>query len=339
MSDKNEHSVDYELLARFFSGETAPDEQARIKEWIRESPENEHEFHQLRTVWLDTGNIRSTSTKLTIDIDAAWKSLDQKSQFTRPKKASSYKWLRIAAIGLVLIGSVWLVNNLMQNDPQEKAKSDQTEVKAEMLAETGPSSVSLSDGSQVDLNEGSTLSFPKSFSGDERLVELEGQAFFDIARDTTKPFIITTEGGNVQVLGTSFMVSAWPNEDEVVVTVRTGKVKLYKEKAEVFLTKGMTGVISKSEGTVSIGHAAPDESYWQNRTLRFESTQIKDVVATLNKVFKANISVENEALNACTLTAEFKDETLENILLIIESTFDFKVKRRKHNIIINGKGC
>ena len=171
----------------------------------------------------------------------------------------------------------------------------------EKTAEWGEKlNLSLPDGTQIKLNSGSHIKFPQSFTVNERRVELKGEAFFDVARNEEKPFII--ESGDVQttVLGTSFNINAYPEEDLVSVSVLTGRVRVTSASNNVYLTPNEQGVYSRSNGKITKGRVDIDRIlFWKNGILHFEDASLKDVAKSLERWFGVEISIESKELMGC----------------------------------------
>ncbi len=203
----------------------------------------------------------------------------------------------------------------------------------------------LTDGSTVMLNSNTELSVPKKFTGATRSVKLKGEAFFQVEPDSLKPFIIDAGLGTVKVLGTSFHVKAIPGAD-LLVFVESGRVEVCYvdtvtgDTLRTILKAGERAMVKA--GTGEIGKPAdigPDELFWANRKLIFQETRLSVVFNLLKKHYKADIGVEDETVLDCLLSATFTDETIDQILEVVATTFDLELSREKDTFIIKGKGC
>jgi transmembrane sensor len=242
----------------------------------------------------------------------------------------------IAAILILGIVSVIFIRNLKDRDETEFITLASAET---VVLDT------LTDGSTVMLNSNTELSVPKKFTGTTRSVKLKGEAFFQVEPDSLKPFIIDAGLGRVTVLGTSFHVKAVPGSD-LLVFVESGRVEVcYADPVtgdtlRTILKTGERAMVKS--GTGEIGKPAdigPDELFWANRKLIFQETRLSVVFNLLKKHYKADIGVEDETVLDCLLSATFTDETIDQILEVVATTFDLELSREKDTFIIKGKGC
>lgn len=251
MNQEPENSVNLDVLAKYFADTASDEEAARIDSWRESSAKNEAEYQQLYLVWIDTGvMVDSSGSDLSINIEEAWSKLNSEISETKTipiKKTGKWRqYYQVAAVLLVLMGG-YLVSMIAFGDqPME-----------ELLATDEIINRQLADGTTITLNHGSGLTYPVEYADHLRKVYLKGEAFFDVARDTTRPFVIEAGDARVEVLGTSFNVEAFPDRDSVVVYVESGKVRLSSVttsgkpgKASVTLNKGAMGVLDLNTGEI-----------------------------------------------------------------------------------------
>ena len=335
MSLHEKNKVDYDLLAKYFAGETSARESAAVRSWANESAENQMQFAEMKFMWADTQAMKNIDQieLPEVDIEAALGKVKSKPAVQprpqmRVEKSSNFNFfLRIAAGLALLIGAGWFVmNNLNQQ---------QIKVYADTVIDKN-----LSDGSTIKLNQGAKITYPEKFAANTRTVKLEGEAFFDVKPNAEKPFIVEAGEATIKVLGTSFNIKSHESVDSTLVHVESGKVLLYFGDSQVMLTKGMTGVFYKKTKKVAIlDKNSPDHSFWRNRNLSFKRTDLTAAVSKLNNLYKSNIRLEINDLSNCTLTVDFENKTINEILDIISLTLDLEVLRSDGQIILRGEGC
>ena len=203
--------------------------------------------------------------------------------------------------------------------------------------------VQLPDGSTVWLNQNSMLRFPERFNNKERKVELRGEAYFEVQPDPEKPFLIETGVTEVEVLGTSFNLMAYPDSSRSWVLVNSGKVAFYpkgKLHRKVELVRGETGVYSRPRREMQkLNRADINKLAWKTKQLVFENTPMEEVAKTLEETFKIEIQFESPAMKKCKITGEFPVE-LEEVLTMLQFVLNVKVEKKEKNIILfKGKGC
>lgn len=208
------------------------------------------------------------------------------------------------------------------------------------LAET--KSIKLPDGTQIKLNRYSSLTFPESFTGKERVVTLKGEAYFEVAKDAKHPFTVQTQQINVQVLGTHFNVDAYPNSPTTKTTLLEGSVKVYNHQktAEAILKPNECATYSATKGLVcrSLGAQAKDHIAWQENKLIFTEMPVGEIMNELSHTFNAQIKVSNLKLYNYKLSARFDHhETLTEILNLLQSAGYFNYTVENNIIRIEGK--
>ncbi|WP_047246215.1 FecR family protein [Maribacter thermophilus] len=197
----------------------------------------------------------------------------------------------------------------------------------------------LSDGTKIKLNTGSTLSFPEKFIGNTREVTLIGEAFFNVAKDAAKPFIIKSGGLSTKVLGTSFNVNAYPGNNEISVTVATGKVQIDASDNVVYLHPNQQGVFHKNLGSISKKEVDTSKFInWQKGILKFSDITVKEALGIMEKWYGVTFVVHDDQSLDCHITASFDNETLSNVLASItyvKKGLSFK-PLKNNNILIQG---
>ncbi|MCH7534681.1 MAG: FecR domain-containing protein, partial [Bacteroidetes bacterium] len=199
----------------------------------------------------------------------------------------------------------------------------------------------LADRTNVVLNVNSKISYPRTFDGDKRIVKLEGEAFFNVETDSTKPFVIHVGDGRIVVKGTSFNVNA-NNPDSIVVTVKEGVIQFYHEgsdQSELLTVDGKGTLMASSDEVVKADNDNDNYLFWYDGKLWFKNTSLKNVVAKLNKEWNVGLSIADEAIEGCPVTASLTSEEVEKILRLLEMTLDIRVEVEDEKYVIYGEGC
>lgn len=212
-------------------------------------------------------------------------------------------------------------------------KQDATRQSGVTVDQYGHSKIQLADGTMVTLNHDSKMNYPGRFDRDVREVSIEGEAFFEVHPDASRPFVIHAGDATINVLGTSFNVNAYPGNDEVEVVVETGKVRISKTKAstavvrEMILDPGERGTVKTAGGEMQKSrNDNPNFLAWKTRRFVFTKTSLKEVMAQLNKVYRVQVKASDPQLEKLLLTAHFEDRSLDFILKVISLTHDLKVE-------------
>lgn len=333
MENSTPENISYQLLSKYFANECTAEERSIIEEW--EAAGNKRRLAELKMVWLDTGIIpnQQATTDHKFDVDKAWNRFkDDVIEFPEPKAIPFnpvQRMLQIAAVIIAVVGGSILFNIFSSPDIQMQTLASNTEAVESFLP----------DSSKIQLNKNSTIEYPEKFAGNKREVKLKGEAFFAVEHNPDKPFIINAGDAQITVLGTSFNVEAYDNQN-ITVAVETGKVSLKYLDQEIILTPGMVGVYEvETKKVIENTAPAPDISYWRDKTLNFKSTSLLEVIKLLNDTYEVNISLANENLATCNLSASFADEELDTILELISTALNVKVEKDGEQIILQGDGC
>jgi len=276
--------TDWNLLAKSLAGETNEKETRAIIDWLKQSPENRALYKQIKSDWkmMDSMNKQ-------FNVDNAWNKLHSRiianesplmktDNFVMRERPHRFLLtpVRIAAsiMLLALIGwSVLFFTNRMQ-----------TAYVTATIGERGKT-VTLTDGSSVFLNGSSSIRYPKNFNHKIREVTLEGEAFFEVSPDKSKPFMIHANTANIKVLGTSFNVDASGDDRQVEVYVSTGLVEFSDAddvSNKVLLKAGTIGLMHHNEITSRKAENA-NSIAWKTGIMTFHDTRLSEVTPVLDK--------------------------------------------------------
>ncbi|QNE39839.1 DUF4974 domain-containing protein [Hymenobacter sp. NBH84] len=199
----------------------------------------------------------------------------------------------------------------------------------------------LADGSVVHLNGNSTLSYPATFAGNTREVQLRGEAYFEVAKDPAHPFIIHSGRLRTRVVGTSFNVYAYPHARQQEVTVLTGKVVVQDSASTraVTLRPAQKAVLAASALTVEPAPTPAQSIAWQQGRLVFDQAALPEIVDKLGQRYGVRITLNSEQLLRCRLTVEFGQEPLTDALEILSALTGSTYTLQEQHVILQGAGC
>jgi ferric-dicitrate binding protein FerR (iron transport regulator) len=324
------------LVSRYLSGELSPEELAWFQEELGKDPEKKDLLDSYQLIW------DSAAPDENYDLDSEWDLLQKKIPgfkadslplremgVGRRLQYYSYRIAAILVLGVVLSFSWIYVNRIMGT--------------VRVLADDHAVELIMEDGTAVTINRNSSLRYSKSFEQGERKVYLSGEAWFDVARDTSMPFVIDAGVALVEVLGTSFNVNAYRENPTVEITVESGLVALSgkaDQKDQIVMKAGTGGSYNKSLKQLKlIPSSDPNSISWLTRELYFDGSSLREVCSLVNKVYGVNMLITNEELYSCPITVTFRDQSLESILKVLESTLDLQITRDGDEIRLDGEGC
>lgn len=196
----------------------------------------------------------------------------------------------------------------------------------------------LPDGTSVWLMSGSTITYPSNFSGnDSRNVEVTGEAFFDVAKDSLHPFILSLGEVGLKVIGTSFNVMNYGEDDQIQIVLKTGKIDLFKgeynsNKQFVHVTPGQLATYEKNKSKFSIKETDADKfTSWTEGILLFHDDPLDEVLKKLGRWYNIAIEIDDPSVSQFPFTATIKNENLDQIIDLLQYSTPFKYSKSKVN--------
>ena len=331
-----------ELLQKYLSGDCTDAEKELVEAWyaslknepsyLDHLPEDEQDEIRLETF----GNIRKT--------------LDWRDE--KPVRRLPWHWLAgIAASVLVALG-VFLAGNLRTVQlPEATVKGTRDTTKALPMTtfeNTGKQIVrhKLPDGSIVTMHPKAVITYRSAFANNKRFVVFSGEGFFDVKKDKTRPFNISSGDMIIRVLGTSFNVKAIESQKKFQVDVVTGSVQVTAfdkalDRQEVVLKPQQQALFeldSKRLISKTLPAQAKKEIY-EPVTIVFEETPLKQVVSQLEKRFNVHINLPNPGLAKCSLTANFESQSFASIMEALCTSLEVTYTISNNTITISGEPC
>ena len=339
-----------DMVYNYLAGLCNEEESRLVEDWLKDDA-NKKLFDQMAARMERLGKFRGDAAE--VDVDAAWKKVSGKLNLGKdkvriiPLYARIPTALRIAASVIVILGLIYFFRaNQPSSGPQYALDSTSTDAPMQ-LAESGSENleVDLADQTKITLRKNSKVRYPSSYSDTIRLVALdEGEAFFKVKRDESKPFIVETPSTYIEVLGTSFNIEII-DSNEIEVSVTEGLVRVYggKDRTEgqayIDLKKGER-CRRNANGLFRLEKISLNSISWLTGNLRFNNQSLLEVFKDLEHHYNVKFKVDNEAIYDCRLTAKFKKQELKAILENLQKTFDLKFKEEEGEVItVVGKGC
>lgn len=273
--------------------------------------------------------------------ETAGKAGTQASEIQLPAPRKSYRRYKVAAILLMVITSAFLIYQYQHPEWWMEEKETMLE---SVTPEGRKSAITLTDGSKVKLNAGSKLIYPKTFKGDRREIRLEGEAFFEIARDEKRPFVIRSGDLVTSVLGTSFNIKAYPEDEFIQVAVASGEVVVTKAdsvQTEPYHLKANTvASYDPRDNQVKVESRNVEELLaWKDGVLLFKGERMVDAVKTLEKWYGVKIILDDPKIGECTIVGEFRNKSLQDMMKVLKLILGITYEISAEGVSISGKGC
>ncbi|WP_286076093.1 FecR family protein [Parabacteroides goldsteinii] len=253
------------------------------------------------------------------------------SRIRKPEKRFSFiPYLRYVAIVAVILSIGWGGFRLIRSNQEKVLTYTEVHVK-----NGEHKRIILPDGTSVTLNAGSYLRYPREFITDVRRIEMNGEAFFEVTRDEEKPFLIHTKDADVKVLGTSFNVKAFDMDEQLTVSVQTGKVQVDLPEAMMRLLPDEQFVMDKAKGEFQKRNEdARLSTVWIKGGLYFNRTPIRTVVNELVRMYNRTIEFAPGAEYDDYIYGEHDNKSLEAVLKSIQYSTDIKYRIENDKIVL-----
>ncbi len=318
---KKEEDIE-EKIVSYLTGETATEAGQII-------PDKKN-FRELDQPWELAGTAYSYRNS---DPDKAWAKLSAKmGPAARAVPARKFAFLRYAAIFIALVALASLTYLLTTRQDNHSLQETVSLPKMKVIQTgpnpTEPSIVVLPDGTTVKLNANSTLQYPEKFVASDRRVKLVGEAFFEVRHESAHPFIVDLNNVQIEDLGTSFNISAYPGHEKVEVNVASGSVRLTnttKNEAAV-LYAGSSGKYVRKSGTIEVANKLSiNYLSWITKELSFHHTPLSSVFEQLENIYHVKVAYADPKIANIPYTANFDKFQLGDIVNVIARTHHLSV--------------
>lgn len=325
MKDENKY---FELIIKELSGDISPAEKAALNALNAENAAQEKKLGILKKFWKHyfpkaqpNHIIDKTEKKLGFIYRNRAK---QRIEFATKIAASLF-----IVAALVFFGHHYFTSQ--NHEILNQYSSDNGAVKE----------IVLSDGTRVWLNAYSYLFTSEPFTGENRVVSLIGEAYFEVAHNPDQPFIVKSEGLITKVLGTHFNVSSYPGDKELEVTLYEGKVNVEPENGETenfSLSPGEKITYTVDSGNMEISKFSTGKpALWRDGYLYFYDEDLTSIAKILERKFKKRIFISDTKIANLHFTANFEEEPLEKILDLLAKAHPFVYEKTDNGIIIKSK--
>lgn len=351
------------LLIKCLSGEASGQEHINAIEWIRSSDENAAYYDNLRDVWISLSIETPVDSK---QMEKVWgkvksRTFSHAEAISKPQRiwtlSGTQQLIRYAAVAFVFMAIGAVMFYLMS--PKISQPQNLTYVVEAPLG--AKAKVTLPDGTLVNLNAGSKLSYTSLYNFKDRTVTLSGEAFFKVAKDKAKPFTVNTMALNVRALGTSFNVKAYPQDDIIETTLVEGSVKIESndsKKSKMVLKPNEKLTFTKSNNRIDISELRnetekiPEEkkeipksiqnlksiesiTSWKDNRLVFDNENLDEMVSKMQRWYGVQIQLKSVDSVMARYSGKFiYNETIYQVLDILSRTTPIHYETKDHVIYI-----
>lgn len=305
--------MDDELLFRVLRGRATPEEGDRVSAWRMESPEHDRRYRELTVILnaaLHSEPLPDTSPPAPLRVihRARSRVIEQAgSQVHGSRTRSWQRWIQVAAAAAFVL----YVGSTLRPDEAVVPRVDELTADEFVTGASETATVTLRDGTVVRLAPSSRLQLTAGVQG--RRVTLHGQAFFAVAKDPSRPFVIDTGSGRVEVLGTRFDMRA--GDEEVRVVVVEGRVSLRGRSGGNEVRAGELGRIVEGTALRPVAVADADEiAPWMGSFLAFQETPLRDAAREIEQLYDVRIEIADSSVAVQTITTWFADQSIDRVM-------------------------
>ena len=316
-----------QLIARYESGKATDAEIKLLENWLENRAQSDlygklaaEEKNDIRK------NVRSTLQSRMV------------AEAARRKQGTIVSLVfRVAAAVLLLVTCSYFGWQWM------KTEESATSAMLQASASGDNKKVILADGTIVWLKPNGTLTYPSRFEGNERHVSFTGEALFEVAKDAAHPFVIQCGDLTAKVLGTSFNIKS--GNGNVEVTVLTGKVSLSSvdHKHDLIVTANEKAVYNESQRRIAKVEFKKEEAdktiEGTEYSMNFEDTPMNDIARKIEEKFSVVITLEDERMKNCSVTADLTDQSLDRTLAMLCQSLGFEYEINNATVTMRGRGC
>ena len=326
----NETEIMQELALAYFAGKISKADEKKLFEFIQKEEQNYQQFKDWERAWmlLEKDDLRTARE---------WESLQcriRTHEAVNPMISKSgsdlWRWaVAIAAMFVLIAGGTWVVLNTttFMN-------------KAQYIVFEAPygekSKMTFPDGTVVWLNAGSSLKYSNKYNTDDRVVELEGEGYFEVAKKKKIPFVVHTRGYDVVVKGTKFNVTAYPEDSNITTTLMEGAVELLKEKQHIAMKPGESVTLNVVSGKFTLTKVNPDVSKaWSENRIEYDNISLRELAAKLSRQYDVKIHLLTEEVGDKRFSISLRNqETIGEVMSALKEIIPIQVERKNMDIYI-----
>lgn len=315
--------VEYQnLIIKFFAGEISDNEFTMLNSWLEESPENRHMFDKENELWQETA---FQSRLEHYKVDNAWSNISFRLGLGKRDNASvtvirksAFIFLIAAAclVGLIAIGSLY-VSLRPKNNPASVVSASTTI----STKEGEKAHIFLPDSTEIVLNSGSSIQYDRNYNIRDRIVRFTGEAYFNVATNHEKPFVVKLDHMNVAATGTRFNIFSFSNEDRVETTLEEGVIQVSIAGVDpISMKSGEQIVYFVKSKKVQLSEVATDTyTSWKENKLRFNDTPFEEVLRRIGRKYNVRFEITSRDLLNLKYTATFIDESIEEVMQMLQT--------------------
>lgn len=310
------------LITNLLTGSSSTSERAELAKWMN----SEDAERNSREAWESAFEDIDESLKSEI-----WNNIQLKikgavsSKPVSPKhsiKRRIYSIPGVAAAIAIIVCSTFTAY-LLYNNFAEHQENMESNIYTFEVEPGQKGSMRLADGTIVHLNSASKISFSGNYNSEERMVSLNGEAYFEVAKNPDKRFVVTCNGVDIEALGTEFNVKAYPTDSLITTTLAKGKVKVYNNKESVTLLPNGVATYNLKRQTIkaSVTDDISIANYWRTGQLVCNAEPLSSIAQTIERMYNVKININDAKLRNMKFTGTIQNNSLTNVLYVMSLSY------------------
>lgn len=273
------------IIGQYIQGKSTEEENHLLVEWLRDSPENRKRLFSEKDIW-DTYGYHADLNSYPTDLELELLKLRLKTE-TFASRTLLGRIFQIAAILLIAFGLGWATRYISFSKAQPVLEATDQEI---VVPKGQVNQVFLADGTRIWINSQSKVIIPSFFASNERVIKLTGEAYFEVARDATRPFKVEVKGQRLEVLGTTFNIRAYPNHKLIQTTLSEGKIQLFTQNQQAILNPGEQSSYDLETQKLTITLVNPSNfNSWKDGRFEFQNEDLVEVFKVVERWYDVEI--------------------------------------------------
>ncbi len=321
---------DENVIMRFLTGCCSDQELEEVRDWISASEENAAELFRLEEMHRRLSGLSMSGR----EVEKALSGVHARIDRARSRRAVMARLMRYAAAAVVLVmmgAGMWLLGGGME-------RLGVTEYVVAKASASTPREVTLADSTRVWLKAGSSLRYPKKFDKAERRVELQGEGYFEVAKDRNRPFVVSGGPVDVKVLGTVFDFNVNSDRRIAEVSLMEGSVEVTEHcsSGKVMLLPGQKAFVDYGSGHITVRNADVRlDAVWHNRLIPFYNADVRHIAETLEKLYGVRVVVDDAIDDSHTYSGQIiHRNSIDSVLESLRNTIPVNYHKKNGKIYI-----
>jgi len=318
-----EQNIDH-IISKVLAGEATPDEKQILRDWVDSDKANLEQFNNLKAYW-------NLEVKLdhNVSFDNSYRLYRKHKQDNISRK---YIYMLVGSAAAIAIAGLLVfktIKNPVLMTPEISSYELVTKNKKDTLL--------MPDSSIIVLNKYSKLLYTSQYGEKDRQVTLEGEAYFDVAKNADKPFIVDLPKSKIQVLGTKFNIKSYDSTPHITTTLISGSIKYQTQRSQIILTPNQNLTFNKKNDKIIVTKCDAEQAMlWMKGLYKYQSVTLESLVQDLSIVYDQRIYIIDHDLSETIISGTFSEkQSIDDILHIISHSIPITWKKNKNIIAIS----